>query len=219
VVGGLAGALLLDANERAHLLALTHHTSGRTRSTGTEAGTTVPDAVRLLLERLRPCPALVLARTSDVLAANPEGLALFAGLGAWPAPKRNTLRYVFTHPVARDLVADWDQAAASGVANLRSATAADPDAKDLDSIREELTHCSEDFRRLWKRYDVQPRRASIKAFHHPDVGDLELMHETLRLHDAHQRLSLYQPEPGSRHEQALSLLSTAHQLSAAEHPG
>lgn len=216
VVDGLADALQLDADERAHLLALTHHASGRTRPVGTNPDRRVRAAVRFLLERLRPCPALLLTRTSDVLAANPEGLALFDGLSGWPAPKRNTLRYVLTHPRAHDLFLDWEHAAATGVANLRSAYSADPHAADLTSIRDELNTCSQDFRRLWTRYDVRPRHGSLKAFRHPSVGDIELTHETLHLHDTGQRLSLYQPEPGSRHEQALSLLSITTQLSATD---
>jgi hypothetical protein len=48
-----------------------------------------------------PCPAYVLTRTSDLLAANPEALILFAGLADWPAERRNTIRYTFLHPAIR----------------------------------------------------------------------------------------------------------------------
>lgn len=36
-----------------------------------------------------------------LLAANPEGLALFAGIQDWPAGQRNTIRFTFLHPAAR----------------------------------------------------------------------------------------------------------------------
>ena len=212
VVAGLAKALRLDADEQAHLLALTHHAAGRVPPAAVPAGTTVRAAVRDLLERLRPCPALVLGRASDVLAANPEGLALYAGLSAWPESTRNTVRYVFTHPAARDLFVDWDAAAATTVANLRSRMATGPDAADVLALRDELCGSSGEFLRLWNRYDVQPRRTAVKRFHHPVVGDLELVHETLHLRETHQRLSLYQPERGSDHERAVNLLSISTQL-------
>lgn len=66
----------------------------------------VPPGVKLL-ESLRPCLAYVLSRTMDVLAANPGGLWLYAGIEDWPARQRNLARYVFLHPAARDLFEDW----------------------------------------------------------------------------------------------------------------
>jgi MmyB-like transcription regulator ligand binding domain len=49
---------------------------------------------------VRPCPAYVLTRASELLAANPEALTLFAGLADWPPERRNTIRYTFFHPAA-----------------------------------------------------------------------------------------------------------------------
>ncbi|MEV7805235.1 helix-turn-helix domain-containing protein [Microbispora sp. NPDC088329] len=104
VVHALASALHLDADETAHLHALTHHAAGR-RPRPSATSPAAPPAVAALLDRLRPWPALVLARNGDVLAANPEGLALYAGLDSRHdvRPRRGGAK-TFRHPAAGDLV-------------------------------------------------------------------------------------------------------------------
>lgn len=91
VLDALAVALLLDAEAHAHLYALANHAGKRTLPTRRTPGRSVRPGIRLLLDAVRPCPAYVLSRTSDVLASNPEGLTLFAGLADWPKPQRNTI--------------------------------------------------------------------------------------------------------------------------------
>jgi len=207
VLDTLAHALRLDDEEHAHLYALANHASRRTLPARHVADQTVRPGLRLLLENIRPCPAYVLSRTSDILAANPEALALFAGIGGWPEHRRNTIRYVFLHPAARELFANWDHSAVGCVANLRSLLATDPNAADLTALVNELAAESTEFAELWKRYDVHHRRSEEKAFHHPLVGDLTLEYEVLHLGDNRQRLTIYQAAPGTRDHDAMMLLS------------
>ena len=49
----------------------------------------------ILLDSLRPCPAHVVGRNGDLLAWNPGGLQLLAGIADWPAVQRNVWRYTF----------------------------------------------------------------------------------------------------------------------------
>lgn len=209
VLDALAAALRLDADGVAHLYAIANHAARRSPSPSSVQSRTVRPAVRQLLETLRPYPASVLSRTSDVLAANPELLALYAGLANWPARKRNTIRYVFIHPAARLLFHDWYDAATGAVANLRTVLAQDPNASDLAALVNELTRDSRDFAQLWGQYDVTPRRSQRKVFHHPIAGDMTLWHEVLRLSDNGQRLGIYQAPPGSPDHGALLLLAMA----------
>jgi transcriptional regulator with XRE-family HTH domain len=207
VLDALAVALRLDDDGHAHLYALANQVARRTPPPPRDPGPTVRPGVALLMETVRPFPAYVLSRTSDVLAANPEALLLFTGLQEWPERRRNTIRYVFLHPAAHALFADWTHSAETAVANLRCVLADDPQAADLAALTEELTAHSPDFVRLWDRYDVGPRRSRLKTFHHPLVGDLTLQHEVLRLSDEGQRLAIYQAPPGSPDHDALTLMS------------
>jgi len=211
VLDALASALLLDDEERAHLHELTRHRAriGRAadRPARSRSGAEVvrPEILQLI-ETLRPCPAYVLSQISDVLAANPEALALFHGLADWPPPRRNTARYTFLHPAARDLFADWPHSAATTAANLRAVAATSPEALGLAELVDELAEQSPEFARLWQRYDIRLRRGEPKTFRHPQVGSLTLTYEVLHLSDG-QRISVYQAAPGSTDQDALNLLA------------
>lgn len=205
VLDALARTLLLDEDAHAYLYALADRAADRTPPRVGSSRSSVRPHVEQLLDALRPSPAYVLSAISDVLCANPEGLRLLAGLADWPAKRRNTIRYVFLHPNAHGLFADWHGAASSGVANLRAAQ----DAAGATALVEELTAESRDFARLWERYDVAPRRAGPKTFNHPDAGLVTLVYEVLTLADDRQRLAVYQALPGSADIEALTLLSLA----------
>jgi transcriptional regulator with XRE-family HTH domain len=200
ILDGLARALRLNEEEHAHLYALANHAAGRTAGGPPPASRVVRPGVRQL------GPAYVLTRTSDLLAANPEALALFPGLADWPPERRNTIRYTFFHPAARELFAHWDHSAETIAAHLRSLAADAPGDPEVSALIAELLDGSPEFTRLWQRHDVRQRRGEAKPFRHPQVGELTLTNEVLYLADG-QRMSVYQAEPGSRDHDALTLLS------------
>jgi transcriptional regulator with XRE-family HTH domain len=208
VLAALATALRLDDDARAHLFALADHVARR-RPVHHPPDRTVTTSMRLLLENLRPCPAMVLSRTSDVLAANPEGLALLHGLAEWPPARRNTIRYVFLHPGAQALFGDWRATAAGAVADLRTVLASDPDAPDVAELVEELSAVSPEFAALWERHDVRRKNSTQKVIHHPMVGTLSLAWEVLRTGNGSTRITVHQAAPGTPDHDALSLLAIA----------
>jgi len=206
ILDGLARALRLNDEEHAHLYALANLVAGRTARADSRVSRAVRPGVRQLLETVRPCPAYVLTRTSDLLAANPEALILFAGLTDWPAERRNTIRYTFVHPAARELFTDWEHAAETTAAHLHSLEASYPDDPDVPALIAELLDASPEFARLWQRHDVRQRRGEVKPFRHPRVGEFALTYEVLYLANG-QRMTVYQAEPGSRDHDAMMLLS------------
>ena len=206
ILDGLARALQLNEEEHAHLYALANHAAGRIARSLPRASRVVRPEVRQLLKTVRPCPAYVLTRTSDLLAANPEALTLFAGLTDWPPERRNTIRYTFFHPAARELFADWNHSAETIAAHLRSLAADTPDDPDVSALIAELLDSSSEFARLWQRHDIRQRRGEAKSFCHPQVGEFTLTYEVLFLADG-QRMTVYQAKPGTRDHDALTLLS------------
>jgi transcriptional regulator with XRE-family HTH domain len=206
ILGGLARALRLDDEERSYLYALANYAAGRSASAYRQAGREVRPGVRQLLQTVRPCPAYLLTRTSDVLAANPEAFCLWHGLADMPEARRNTIRYTFCHPAARDLFADWEASAVSTAAHLRSLVATAPDDPDVAALVDSLLADSPDFGEYWSRHEVRKRRGTAKRFIHPALGDFTLTFEVLRLDDG-QRMSVYQAEPGSPGEKALAELA------------
>lgn len=163
--------------------------------------------LRLLLESLRPNPAYVISRSMDVLAWNPGGLALYAGLDDWPLKQRNLARYLFLHPAARDLFPDWERQITGCVARLRAVAGTAPDAPDLTGLVGELLLKSPDFAGLWERYEVTGRKPARKTFRHPRVGTLTLTSQPLHVEGTPgQRLGVYTAEPGTPDHDALLLL-------------
>jgi len=207
VLAALARGLRLSDDEHAHLLALADRAAGRTPRRRAARRRPARPGLRLLLDSVRPSPAYVLSEVNDVLAANPEGLALLPGLGDWPPGQRNINRYAFLHPAARTLFADWDRVARNCVAMLHAAevTAAEPAA----ALVAELSAASGEFAALWRRHEVWVKRGGETAFRHPVIGSLTLASEVLSTADDGQRLLVYQAAPGTAEHDALILLALA----------
>lgn len=143
----------------------------------------------------------------DVLAHNPGGLALYAGIDDWPATQRNLARYLFLHPAAREVLPDWDNQIRGCVARLRALAGTDPDAPDLTHLVGELLLKSPDFAGLWERYEVTGRKITTKTFQHPRVGTLTLHFQGMALEGTPgQRMGIYTAEPGTPDHDAMLLL-------------
>jgi transcriptional regulator with XRE-family HTH domain len=210
VVDALARALRLDGDEHEYRKSLAAQAARRPPVAPQPPSRALRPTAMLLLETLRPNPAYVVSRTYDILAANPGGARLHPGLLDWPPKQRNTIRYTFLHPEARDLWPDWEQKARGCVAHLRAVAGSDPDAPDLAALVGELVVKSPDFSRLWGRYEVRRPGAGDRIIRHPLVGTLRLAHETLGLNSSDgQRLIVYMTEPGTPDHDAMVLLDNA----------
>ncbi|GAB2802013.1 helix-turn-helix transcriptional regulator [Actinoallomurus bryophytorum] len=208
VVDALARALRLGQTEHEYLLDLAVRAARHLPEPPAAPSRTVKPGVKLLLEGMRPHPAMVLSRTMDILAVNPAGLRLYTGLEDWPAKHRNLARYVFLHPAARTLFDNaWNSQVRGCVARLRALAGTDPDAPDLAALAGELLLKSPEFAKLWERYDVRAHTFGTKTFHHPDVGHLTLGYQGMQLDGTPgHRLSAYYAEPGTPDHDAMILL-------------
>ncbi|WP_369240229.1 helix-turn-helix transcriptional regulator [Streptomyces sp. R21] len=215
VVDALARALRLNEQEHRHLRELVaqaqaHAHTGSARADPSPAREVRP-GLALLPEQLRPNPVLVLGRTLDVLACNPGALRLFAGLDAQPPQRRSLVRYVFLHPLAREVLDDWDEQARSCVARLRKLAGIDAAAPDLTDLVAELMPKSPEFAQLWDRFDITPHAQGFRTFHHPDVGDVRLGWESMPLDDSPmQRFVVFFAEPDSPDHAKMLLLDEGH---------
>jgi transcriptional regulator with XRE-family HTH domain len=206
VLDSLAAVLRLDHEERDYLRTLT---SARARQPARGSASKVRPTLGLLLDSARPNPAYVIGRTNDMLAANPGGLALMPGMADWPASQRNTIRYTFLHPGAHDLWPDWERKARACVAQLRAVAGGDPDAPDLAALLGELLVKSQDFGRMWERYEVRRIGDGRKLWRHPAVGEMTLSYEVLDINRTDgQRMVIYMAQPGTPDHDAMVLLDS-----------
>jgi transcriptional regulator with XRE-family HTH domain len=204
VLDAIARALRLGADATAHLHELAAPTTTRRRPS--RRVEQVSPSVQALLNSWPANPSFVSGRFMDVLAANP----LMTALSPMYTPGHNVLRAAFLGSAVSDLFCDPEDRLENVVSALRAAAGADVDDPQLTELVGELSLKSADFRRLWARHDVKPHAGSgIHRMRHPQVGDLELHYDKFHLAGAdRQMLTVYQAEPGSHSEQALTLLAT-----------
>lgn len=194
VLGALADALRLAADERLHL-----HILAKTADGYACVGAADPPAqsvrptVRALLDRLEPGPAVLLNRVSDVLAHTAGYERLAGPIGLLDAQQPNLARFMFTDPRARAAYPDWDRIASEQVAALKAESSRDD--PHFAHLAEELTvTAGAPFTNLLGAPPCLPERAGVERWAHPDAGELRLSYETLTLSNADdQRLIVYLP--------------------------
>ncbi|WP_372347060.1 helix-turn-helix domain-containing protein [Streptomyces sp. KL116D] len=184
VLGALADALHLPMDERMLLRRLA-------KASGDDAvfcsGASAPShavrpAVRALLDRLEPTPAVLINWVGDILA-HTEGYTRFAGpLGILDGDRPNMVRYVFTDARARTAYPDWDRVADDQVARFRQG--APLQDTHVAALIDELTvTAGAPFVDRMAAPPAPPRRTGHDLVTHPEVGTLRLLHETLSLPD------------------------------------
>ncbi|MGW0585244.1 helix-turn-helix transcriptional regulator, partial [Streptomyces sp. NPDC002920] len=207
VVDALARALRMDRGEHDHLRDLAACAAGTMHRPSASPSRSVRPGIKLLLESLRPNPSYVISRTTDLLAWNASGLRLFPGMEKWPVGKRNIARYIFLHPAAPALFANWNEQIRAFVGSLRSLATTDPGLPGLARLTDELLLESPEFARLWEHFDVKSRGHGHGTFRHPDVGDLALSYQSLRVDGTQgHRLVTHYAEPGTPAHDAIVLL-------------
>lgn len=147
-----------------------------------------------LVEAVRPNPAYALDRLSNMVAANPEGLALYDGFALLPPEERNTCRYLMTDNRAREIFVEWEEIARGAVAHLRAANAENLLDADLQTLVSELRERSTLFNRWWDEHLVERRRASIKHLRAHDGEVTARRYEVLHLPDEEVRVTIWLPE-------------------------
>jgi hypothetical protein len=99
--------------------------------------------------------------------------------------------------------------ARNGVGALRVEVARNPYDRELSNMIGELSTRSDAFRTLWGAHDVHVFAEGTKRFHHPAVGEMELVHESLDLSgDPGLSITVYSAAPGTPAADALKLLAS-----------
>ena len=210
VIDALSRALSLTDDEHAHLHDLATPAATRPRRAAK------PDRVRggtkTLIDAMTAIPAIVLGRSTEVLAWNRLGHALIAGHFDYEAPESpgtrpNLTRMLFLDCHTRELYANWDEEASRAVASLRLVAGRYADDRNLSDLIGELCVASDDFARLWAKHPVHNCMSGTKRLDHPEVGTLEVGFEVLHLPDAPgQRIMTYTAVEGTAAQHSLALL-------------
>ncbi|MET8042469.1 helix-turn-helix transcriptional regulator [Micromonospora sp. NPDC005215] len=209
VLDAVARALQLDDAERSHLydLARAANTSPRVRRR--PAKQQIRPGVQSLLDAMTEAPAFVRNGRLDILAANRLSEALYSPAFEAAARPVNLARFCFLDPAADEFYPDWDEAADTTVALLRTEAGRDPYDKALSDLVGELATRSDDFRTRWAAHNVRLHHTGVKRFQHPVVGRLDLAFEAMPLPaDPGLTLTAYSATVGTPAGDALRLLAS-----------
>jgi transcriptional regulator with XRE-family HTH domain len=208
VLDAVARALQLDEAERAHLFDLAR-AARPTRAPRRQNRNQVRPSLQRVVDSMLSTPAFVRNGRLDLLAINTLGRALYAPVFDDPARPANLARFNFLDPRARDFYPNWDDAAHTSVALLRTEAGRDPHNRDLTNLVGELATRSDEFRTRWAAHNVRLHQRGTKTFHHPVVGRLELSFDAMDLPaDPGLTLTAYTAEPASPSEDGLRLLAS-----------
>ncbi|GAA2712162.1 helix-turn-helix transcriptional regulator [Actinoplanes palleronii] len=216
VLDALAGALVLDGDERRHLFALAHAARRPMPEQPDRGPEHVPASTRRLL-RVMDTPAVVLGRHLDLLAWNSMAEALLGDPRDVPPDRLNMLLLLFDDTrTAERSCPDWEGQALDYIGLMRAAVAADPTHPRATAIVGELSIRSPEFRRLWARHDVRVSVSGTKTFRIPAAGDITLDWDTYPLPgNPGPVLLVFTTEPGSADADRLQLLAALHATRSA----
>lgn len=162
-LSNIAAALKMKPTERNYLFRL-----ARQNDPLEEAVPVVEDAVLDAVNQVS-APCYLLDLTWNMLAWNRQAQTLFSG---WldNDPQPNMMRFMFTHPLAQQLVMDWDARASRIVAELRADAMHYPHDETLNAFVQQMTQDSAPFRDFWLRQQVIVREGGERAFRHAQQG-------------------------------------------------
>ncbi|WP_422773362.1 helix-turn-helix transcriptional regulator [Plantactinospora sp. WMMC1484] len=209
VLDAIARALQLDEAERSHLYDLARAANTSPRARRRPARQRIRPGVQSLLDAMTDAAAFVRNGRLDILAANQLGRALYAPAFDTPDRPVNLARFCFLDPRAQDFYANWDEAADTTVAVLRTEAGRDPYDRALTNLVGELATRSDDFRTRWAMHNVRLHQTGAKRFQHPVIGRLDLAFEAMPLSaDPGLTLTAYSAPLGTPAHDTLRLLAS-----------
>lgn len=195
VLERLAQTLRLDVNERNHLFLLAQQQQPPPLLPETE---TVSPALQHFLDQFGNRPAFVSGRRWDVLARNAAGRVVFGDDRGRAPRERNTVWNIFTNPLSRQFIVDWEADARHILAQFRSTSARYPGDAQLTELIHDLMLASPEFRAWWPDHEVQSGQEGRKTLNHPQVGYLYFERLTFQVFDAPDlKITVYTPVEGT----------------------
>ncbi len=207
VIEALADALLLRGDDRQYFSMLALASGNESRCPGNEsAEERLAPTIETILHALQPTPAFVVGRRLNVLGWNRAWADFVAPLGLLDGPDQPNLAwYTFTHPAARRVVRNWEQAADTFTAALCRAKLHWPGDDSLRATIEALRGLP-DFADRWKPHRVGAPGSGTLHLDHPAHGMVEVSFETLEA-DRDQSIIVWLADKANMHAPGLRLVT------------
>ena len=205
VLDRIARALMLTDIEREHLFLLG---LGRPPDARYQKNDNVTPRLQRVLDALDPSPAVIRTLTWDVVAWNRAATVLLMDYGSMPPEQRNTLRFLFLDPRARDVHYDWESVARIVLGAFRLDAARAGAAAEVEPMVEELCRLSPEFKAMWRDNDIPHVHGEVvKHIRHPLFGQLAFEFSAFAVDGRPDlRLVLYNPATSADAERIASMM-------------
>lgn len=191
VLERLVQTLRLNTDERNHLFLLAQQQAPPALLQETES---VSPALQRFLDQFGTRPAFVSGRRWDILAWNDAGCAVFGDFRRLVGRERNTIWGIFTDPLSRQFIVDWEEDARHLLAQFRSSCARYPEDVQLAELIQDLQLYSPEFRAWWPDHEVSSGQEGRKTLNHPQMGYLSFERLTFQVFDTPDlKVTVYTP--------------------------
>ncbi|QKJ87192.1 Transcriptional regulator [Paramixta manurensis] len=169
----IANALQCNEAETQHLFRLAGQPHPATRAAKVCAK--ISAQTQALLDAIRPYPAMVQSPRFDIYGYNEAWCRLMRiDLDTLPQEERNCIWLGFNHPAWRSAMADRDEVLPHMVGMFRAQMGEHLGEPEWEDLLARLMNSSEEFCRLWERYELRSIENRVKYFTHPQVGQMAL---------------------------------------------
>ncbi len=205
VVGALARALRLSADEHRHLRDLAGLPPSVPADSPGDDG--VPVRLQRLVDAVTPNAASIYDVHFDYVVWNEPYRRIRHDPAGLVVDRRNLLWMMFTDAENRSRMTTWDRAARVLLSQFRAAAGRHPGDPRFAELVAALTEASPQFRDWWAEYPVRYFRPAKITIRHPQAGTITLEMFQLRLEDDPGLLMVVQvPADPASHDRVAALL-------------
>lgn len=204
VLESVARVLRLTAAETSYLLAL----GGYTPTPSAEVSTLdqVPEHLQRLLDSF-DYPAFVVAPDWGIAGWNRAYQGLYERIATVQAAERNLLWLIFTDPMLRQMLPDWDETSRHFVAEFRAEAGARLGSAAHTTLIRRLAQRDPAFAKLWADRGVERFASRQRTFLHPVAGELIFEQHRMVPSDAPEvHVVMYVPLANSETSKRMQLL-------------
>ncbi len=180
VLESLARVFDLNAAEREHLFVLARE---QVPADPYPLTSSISPQLQAVLDTI--CnPAYIINPRWDIMGWNQAMYRVFSDLDTYSIQERNILRSLFTNPLQRIQLCDWEKEARGTLALFRASSDRYVGETWFKSLVAELEQRSPEFRAWWAQHNIQSAYTGQKELKHPLVGELFLQTSTFQVVDA-----------------------------------
>ncbi|GAC1475714.1 MAG: hypothetical protein PVSMB5_31190 [Ktedonobacteraceae bacterium] len=145
---------------------------------------TISPQLQSVLDTMGNVPAYIINLRWDIIGWNQAMRRVFPDFDESSQHEQNVPRSLFTNPLLRTVLHDWEKEARGVLALFRASTDRYVEEPWFKALVGELQQTSREFREWWPQHDIQSVYTGRKELNHPLFGPLALQTSTFEVVDA-----------------------------------